>query len=56
MKAYVATPYTDSTGKHEVGEEVQFKPEEKDGVETLINYGILSKTAPEPADSSKRTG
>lgn len=49
MKAYVATEYTDSTGKHVVGEEVQFEPSEREGVETLINYGILSKTAPEAA-------
>lgn len=52
MKAYVVTPYSDSTGKHDVGEEVEFTPEEKEGVNTLINYGILSRSKPEPETAS----
>lgn len=57
MKAYVTTPYTDSTGKHDVGEEVEFAPEDKEGVNTLINYGILSRSQPEPkAESGQKQG
>lgn len=48
MKAYVAIEYTDASGKHDVGEEVEFKPEDKEGVTTLIDYGIISRTKPEP--------
>lgn len=52
MKVYVTIPYTDADGKHEVGEEVEFAAEDKEGVARLIDYGIVSKTAPKDDDTS----
>ena len=46
ITAYVVTQYTDASGKHEVGDEVQFPREDKEGVLRLIDYGVLSKTPP----------
>lgn len=51
-KAYVATEYTDAEGKHEVGQEVEFPrdtDEQKLSFDTLLRYGIISKTPPETA-------
>ena len=57
MKAYVVIPYSDSTGKHQPGEEVQFNPEDKEGVNTLIAYGVLSRSQPEPTtDAGQKQG
>lgn len=53
MKAYVAIEYTDANGKHEPGEQVTFDPSEREGVETLINYGILSRTEPKSDDEAE---
>lgn len=49
-KAYVAIPYTDAEGKHEVGEEVEFPrdtDEQKLAFDTMLRYGLISKTARE---------
>jgi hypothetical protein len=54
MKAYVAIPYSDSTGSHAVGEEVTFDPKDKEGVNTLIDYGVLSKNPPESSDDQRK--
>lgn len=54
-KAYVAIPYTDAEGKHEVDEEVEFPrdtDEQKANFDTLVRYGIVTTSAP----SKKTTG
>lgn len=56
MKAYVATEYTDADGKHEVNEEVEFPrdtDEQKASFDTLLRYGIISKSPVETDDETK---
>lgn len=62
MKAYVAIPYTDADGEHAVNEEVELPREtdqEKVAVETLLAYGIVSRSptkAAEPEESDAKKG
>lgn len=45
MKAYVKTPYSDASGDHEVGDEVEFPrdtDEEKAAFDRLVATGIIT--------------
>lgn len=56
-KAYVAIEYTDAEGKHEVNEEVEFPrdtDEQKASFDTLLRYGIISKSPVETEDTKAK--
>lgn len=56
ITAFVLIPFTDADGKHKVGEKVDFAREDKDGVDRLIDYGVLSKTPPPAEDPAQAQG
>jgi hypothetical protein len=64
-KAYVAVPYEDAEGRHEVGDEVEFSrksDQEKENFDRLIEYGIITTSkaqveeALEDQTSAKKKG
>lgn len=50
VKVYAKVPFKDDQGDHRVGSEITMAyetPEQQSDVDTMIRYGVLSKTKPE---------